>query len=459
MSVTDGAALLGVRDGVWVGLNNAPGSGVAVWTGLTESYTLAEQTCDNWSSSISTLTGRFGAANRTDEVFIAGPSEYCESELHLYCVEQPAFQHRIFATNREFGAAFAEQANEWLGKSFSAEEWRGAADALCQGSADAAVLGGTFVALIEGGDGTGDGDLFYGITDEDGPWALVDGTPVADTVEELIEGVLSVPIDMTETRARFNTGGEYVWTGEHFSATYDYDCSDWTSATSGVRGRYGDARAANDSWDSSGQMNCDNRNHLYCLEVGTGGARNNWPDPPSSDRALAFVTGDITRGNIYATAGEMGLTYSENAHEAGDYICQKVAEDGDLAGTFRVYLSTTENVASDRFEDLGMSGPWYRTDGTLIARDIHDLRGYINVPINYLADGTRADNNHRYAFTGQSPADTLNDNCEDWTTTDGPGYRGGVYKRSSGWQYGIGGSSGCGSLESLYCFEQQSGAY
>ena len=102
--------------------------------------------------------------------------------------------------------------------------------------------------------------------ESDGPWVRLDGMPVADHKNDLIDGALRAPLNLT-------VDGRYLdrpsaWTGTSLSGQpLDPNCDGWTSSDSETRGRGGEAAFVNSSWtQSSFEQICAAGQHLICLE-------------------------------------------------------------------------------------------------------------------------------------------------------------------------------------------------
>jgi hypothetical protein len=139
------------------------------------------------------------------------------------------------------------------------------ADAICQQRANVAGLTGTFKAWLSGGGVAAKNR----ITQSPLPYALTNGTKVADNYADLIDGTLDAPISVTELGTSVFV---YVYTGT--TATGDAsanDCLDWTSTLATGGGSYfmqGYTGFADGMWTNIGSVNgCGLvQNHLYCFE-------------------------------------------------------------------------------------------------------------------------------------------------------------------------------------------------
>jgi hypothetical protein len=143
-----------------------------------------------------------------------------------------------------------------------------------------------------------------------------------------------------------------------------------------------------------------------------------------------------------------------------DQICQDLASDAGLLGTFKAWLSAATQSPSTRFAHSAT--PYYLTDGTVIANNWGDLiDGTLDVPISLdenkspvppsnirVWSATRADGTPLPPYYGYQ-------DCDDWTSTSGYGYTGQTDITNDLWT----GRQGfnlltCSSDFHIYCFQQ-----
>lgn len=145
------------------------------------------------------------------------------------------------------------------------------ADAKCQALADAVKLPGTYMAWLSDNSGS----PATRMTRSTGPYVLPDGTQVAADWADLVDGMLDVPIGMTEQLGTPPLGSETcedekpsVWTntgadGKQIAA--DESCYNWTN-TRGIS-TWGRADTSDFFWTSScGPIPCQWPGLLYCFE-------------------------------------------------------------------------------------------------------------------------------------------------------------------------------------------------
>jgi hypothetical protein len=99
------------------------------------------------------------------------------------------------------------------------------------------------------------------------PYALVDGTIIADDWDVLTSGVITAPMNKSETYQIINAA---VWTnttqtGFPSFTTPGLDCADWQSIDR-VVGSYGISSTTTINWTATDLDLCDVRKHLYCIE-------------------------------------------------------------------------------------------------------------------------------------------------------------------------------------------------
>lgn len=145
----------------------------------------------------------------------------------------------------------------------------GAADNQCNNFANAAGLGGIWIAWLS----TPNTPAASRSTHPNVPYTLVDKqTIVAQSFTDLTDGQLAHPIDHTEFGqvAQANTSCQIptcVWTGTTPNGAFMApDCQDWTSSTPLFQGVIGDFTGVGPVWSAFGQTACANQAHIYCIE-------------------------------------------------------------------------------------------------------------------------------------------------------------------------------------------------
>ncbi len=138
------------------------------------------------------------------------------------------------------------------------------ADAICAGEASSAGLPGTFRAWLSDSNTSAAARHTHGTN----PYALPDGTQVADDWTDLTDGSIDAPITRHADGSESPLGG--VWTATAPSGGISYPgntCSNWTS-DAGL-GADGYAGATNGDWSLNSVFpldNCALTSRLYCFQ-------------------------------------------------------------------------------------------------------------------------------------------------------------------------------------------------
>jgi hypothetical protein len=91
---------------------------------------------------------------------------------------------------------------------------------------------------------------------------------------------------------------------------------------------------------------------------------------------LAFAQGPADNASFFVSSENPGSGGQLGGLAGADAHCQALADDAGIgAKTWRAYLSTSTVNARDR---IG-TGPWYNTDGVMVARNIEELHGDNNI--------------------------------------------------------------------------------
>ena len=276
------------------------------------------------------------------------------------------------------------------------------ADAKCQARADAAALGGTFVALL------------YTLADEPTAriagsrgWVDLEGRVIGDTPASLVFAPVN-PLRVTELGTRVTEAPEapFAWWGGHPPGSQT--CMDWTTTATDTNGTH--VVSAHDSFDTDTYTPCAASTRLVCAEVGRAVA----VTPPSESGRNAFVS--------VASWTPSGLA-------AADALCQAEADDAGLPGSYLAYLTTSTASADARFSVAGL--PWRRVTGVRLTQTADELVGaapamFWDSFIASHADGTHTSTR---AWTG-----TTTENCADWTTASAAvvGYIGATHSARRG---------------------------
>jgi hypothetical protein len=137
------------------------------------------------------------------------------------------------------------------------------ADSICQARAAAGGLPGTYRAWLSL-PGTDAADR---MTHATGPYMRWDGTVVADNWDDLVDGTLDAPINLSEAGTLVSPAN--VWTATTSSGTYSAvagSCASWTTTISADTAVIGVASEVDSSWTQGATNVCSSANRLYCVE-------------------------------------------------------------------------------------------------------------------------------------------------------------------------------------------------
>ena len=141
------------------------------------------------------------------------------------------------------------------------------ADQTCQTEANAAGLGGVWRAWLADSTGSPANRFVQGT----GRYLRLDGVRIADDWDDLLDGQINAPIDLTATG---QVDGFGAWsnvnplTGEALELNSDGHCADWWIDTS-INGHIGYANNIDGDWSRGGNQlwPCDSSSTgLYCFE-------------------------------------------------------------------------------------------------------------------------------------------------------------------------------------------------
>lgn len=284
------------------------------------------------------------------------------------------------------------------------------ADEYCQDSAGWAGISGSWIALVS--------DSRVQMKDRipSSSYKRMDGEIIASSKEDLLDGSIAVPINMTEYGVEYDGMGSWVWTGtdEDGSLCESYldscYCHDWTASGEFNMARIGDLDETDAAWIANAYQEClQGYNHFYCMAVG-------------QPIGTIFVTEEKWTGNF-------------GGIEGADEKCQDAVVDPEnFSGRWRALISAPGVNARDRIPDT----LYKRVDGEVIAWGKEDLfDGDIENPINVTEYGDILDERGQ----GLVRTATLVDGtvcggdtctCEEWTVADSYTTAFGSYKLTNG---------------------------
>jgi hypothetical protein len=187
----------------------------------------------------------------------------CEEEILACIAADPANEEKCIALGNFF---FCNEGV--LGPVFvTSEEYDGdfgflmAADGACSELAGAAGLQGLWGAWLSDGSTEAEDRII-----DAAQYVLVDGTVIANSKADLLDGNLDAPIQVDENGDTVS-GDFEVWTGTEIDGTNSGvdNCDDWTGNSSRDSGQSGRADAMGPTWTEAGEEDCDLFNRLYCF--------------------------------------------------------------------------------------------------------------------------------------------------------------------------------------------------
>lgn len=162
------------------------------------------------------------------------------------------------------------------------------------------------------------------------------------------------------------------------------------------------------------------------------------PTPTTAPYKLVFVTGTTYSGNLGGLSG-------------ADQICQSLADQAGLPGTYKAWLSDSLTSVSSRITHASV--PYQRVDGVIIANNWSDLTdSSLGAAISItesgeIVVGTAVWTNSKANGAIASTTNT----CTDWGATSGQGFRGNDSSMNRYWT--MSGLLGCNYSLHLYCFQ------
>jgi hypothetical protein len=164
----------------------------------------------------------------------------------------------VFVTSQSFTGDLKSSAGEFTGLD--------GADTICTNAAKDAGHEGAWTAWISDGN-TDVVDRMF-----DAEFQLLDGTIVANSLADLTDGTLQVPINLDENLDTVLAGSNsQVWTATESDGRYGDSgtCNSWTSSDGETFfGQIGDASSVFAGWTDVGAGNpCDSVNRLYCFSA------------------------------------------------------------------------------------------------------------------------------------------------------------------------------------------------
>jgi hypothetical protein len=296
------------------------------------------------------------------------------------------------------------------------------ADAICQGAADTASLGGSWRAVLWTASAAPSA-RFAGSRG----WVDLQGLAIADLPADLDAATIN-PLRVDEnTTVLSDPSTGYAWYGGTPAASET--CADWTTNTGGIGAIHEVSIAA--SFDTDTYSSCPSPRRLICAETGHVAEVR----PAQETGRVVFITG----ATWVPTGGLVGA----------DAFCQGEADGAGVVGTFRAFLPTATASAESRFSAAGL--PWRRVDGERIVAAATDLVGPSPVPFwkSFIARTASGAETKQRVWTG-----TAAQNCNNWN--GGSAQVGTMGESMTAWRASLQlfSNVGCTSALPLICLEQ-----
>lgn len=137
------------------------------------------------------------------------------------------------------------------------------ADAICQSRAASQSIAGTFRAWLSTPTTSADARLTHSTT----PYILRNSAVVAADWDDLTDGTLNWPINLTETLVVLPAAS--AWSASTASGSYAStagSCMDWTSNFGANNAVFGDVQSTSATWTIQSFGACSQARHLYCIQ-------------------------------------------------------------------------------------------------------------------------------------------------------------------------------------------------
>jgi hypothetical protein len=168
-----------------------------------------------------------------------------------------------------------------------------------------------------------------------------------------------------------------------------------------------------------------------------------------SNTHRVFTSSESFTGNMLA---DYGGSYFVNGLDGADFRCQKLADDAQLDGTFRAYLSTPGHPVADRLHFFGNLVNLQATPATVATGRTDLFDGTLSAPIKYDENGDPVDNAYIWGGTEVTGASGSN-YCNYWSSPGGASGRGGDLEALNQDWINVN-SFNCNMSHHLLCVEQ-----
>ena len=214
-------------------------------------------TCSDWTVPLAGDHAQGGDANGTSHYWTQWLDVNCDQPARLYC----------FGVGRQgpVGVVPTPGRLAFLSSPWNPGLGRVDADAHCQSEADAASLGGTFLALLPVAGSAASARFDTG----GAPWVRVDGVPVFAAATDLTSIRLATALNRFADGSPDPIGGfPRVWTGHGTpnGAPATAPCQDWFSSDLFESTGCGEEHFASPMFFTGCGSACSEPHHLYCLQ-------------------------------------------------------------------------------------------------------------------------------------------------------------------------------------------------
>jgi hypothetical protein len=268
-----------------------------------------------------------------------------------------------------------------------------AADTLCNQHAVAAGIGGSYIAWLS----TSSINAIDRLGQSRG-WVRRDGTPLVDTIADLVAGKFFYPLTIDEL-GNTVAFGKIAITGTLADGTSSgADCNGYTAVSSVGYGGVGYSTVLWTQINNS-TTECGDLVRIYCFGVGETTPVK--PAATTARRAFLLAAPWASGGGI----------------SSADTACQGEAGQANLTGTFRALLGQTGTTAISRFSLSGTV--WTRVDDVALASTTADFSaGTTIATLNVTAAGAYVPEGNGFAWTGGLPdaIGTAQTTCTDWAS-------------------------------------------
>jgi hypothetical protein len=226
-------------------------------------------------------------------------------------------------------------------------------------------------------------------------WYRTDGEPLVDTLADLSDGRMLLPLRIDERGRDIGPAGGLVTTGT-YGGRVNSTCGDYTNPADVAN--VGALAYAGSSWTNVNSQPCSEPTRLYCFQI---------------DHAVAAAVTPVSGRLAFISTATFTPSSGRNV---ADSICIDEAQAAGLPGTYLALLPTTQPAAA-RFDASGP--PWVRLDGVSLGTTTELLSGMSPAALNVTTSGAYVT---EYAVTGGGVPFAIPDagrTCDAWTNPAG----------------------------------------